>query len=95
MKERVEQLPTLEKVKNLPRNQQCLKNPQYKCACFLSDETTRLATLKKLREELGIYSFINVFNDGLEGPYDQRKRQLCEGRTPTFPERVKGFFSRK
>lgn len=95
MSERVDQRPTLVKVKGLRRSKQCLKNPQYECACFLSDEKTRKKTLKELRHELGAYSFINLLDEGLAKRYGQRKEQLCEGRIPTFTERLQQFFSKR
>lgn len=94
MNERVDQRPTLVKVKNLSRGKECLKNSRYECACYLSDRETRRSTLEKLRHELGAYSFFNLLDEGLAERYEQRKHQLCEGRIPTFTERVQQFFSK-
>ena len=95
MNERDNQRPTLVKVKDLPRSEQCLKNPQYKCACPFSDEIIRDTALKILRQDLGAYSFINLLDDGVAETYEQRKHQLCQGKMPTLPEKIRRFFSRK
>lgn len=87
-----ESQPILKKVKHLPEHRQCLRDPHYECACCLSDEETRRTTLRKLRQELGAYSFMNLFDDGLAERHEQRRRQLCEGRIPTLPERIRNFF---
>jgi len=75
----------------LPQNEQCLKYPGYECNCRLSNEDVRKKTLKKLRQELGAYTFINLLDPGLAETYEARKKQLCEGQPPTFFERLKGI----
>jgi hypothetical protein len=81
----------IKRVKGLPENEQCLKYPGYECNCRLSDTEIRRRTLRRLRQELGAYSFINILDSNVAENYDTRKKQLCEGQPPTFIERLKNF----
>lgn len=94
MSERVDQRPILVKQKGLSRNEECLKNLQYKCACYLSDEEKRKPALKALRDEVGAYSLFNLLDEGVTEAYDQGCRQLCEGKIPTILEKLNAFFSK-
>lgn len=77
--------------KNLSRHQECLKYPGYQCNCVMSDEIVRTRTLKKLRQELGFYSFFNLLDDRLAQMYENRRKQLCEGTPPKLIDRIKDF----
>ncbi|MGB6838689.1 MAG: hypothetical protein WBD86_01875 [Microgenomates group bacterium] len=81
--------PLLVRVKNLPHEQQCLKNPNYRCACYLSDPETRKTKLRELRQQAGAYSFINLLDEGVAEEYAQLKKKACEGRIPSFKEKVR------
>ena len=94
MHEMVPRRPILRKEK-APEERQCLKHPQYKCICSMSDLNIRRTRLRELRQKLGAYSFINLLDEGVAKNYERERHQLCEGRIPTLSERVKSFFSRK
>ena len=93
MHEIVPEQPFLRKAK-MPEERQCLKYPQYECACPMSDLNLRRTRLRELRQKLGAYSFINLLDEGVANSYERERGQLCGGRILTFSERVKSFFSR-
>ena len=86
----------VKRVKGLPENKQCLKYPGFECNCRLKDEVIRRNTLKKLRQDLGIYTFDDIFSNIFTDPdlvqtHGTKRRELCEGRPPSFLEKLKAF----
>jgi hypothetical protein len=81
----------IKRVKGLPENKQCLKFPGFECNCRLSDIETRRKTLRKLRQDLGIYSAMDLMDTKLVDLHETKREQLCEGQSPTFIERLKSI----
>jgi hypothetical protein len=79
---KTEELSILVKVKGIPHDQQCLRDPRYKCACRFADAETRKKTLKKLRDELGLYTAFDWMDTPMVKMHEQRRQQLCEGNFP-------------
>jgi len=82
----------IKRIKGLPEDRQCLKFPGYQCNCPMSDRELRRATLKTLRQELGAYTLVNLFDTGVAEKYDIRRRQLCKGKSPKFVDRIKDLL---
>ena len=83
----------IQRMKGLPEDKQCLKFPGYLCNCAMSVTELRTTTLKKLRQELGAYSFINLLDTGVTEMYNVRRKQLCEGEPPKLIERIKDLLT--
>jgi len=81
------------RIKGLAEDRQCLKYPGYECNCRMSNVELRKTTLRKLRQELGVYSFINLLDSGVAEAYGVRRKQLCEGQSPKLIDRFKGFLT--
>lgn len=81
----------VKRVKDLPENRQCLKFSGFQCNCRLSDIEVRRNTLRKLRQDLGIYSAMDLMDTKLADLHETKRKQLCEGQPPTFIERLKSI----
>ena len=81
----------IKRIKGLPENKQCLRFPGFECNCRLNDVETRRKTLRKLRQDLGIYSALDLMDTKLADLHETRRKQLCEGQPPTFIDRLKAI----
>ncbi|OGM13632.1 hypothetical protein A2141_00980 [Candidatus Woesebacteria bacterium RBG_16_40_11] len=59
----------------------------------MSDTDLRKKILRELRQELGVYSFINLLDTGVAEMYEDRRKKLCEGEPPKLIQRIKNFLT--
>lgn len=83
----------VKRIKGLSEERQCLKFPGYECNCQMSDTELRKSTLRRLRQELGAYSFINLLDTGVAETYEVKRKQLCEGEPPKLIQRIKDLLT--
>lgn len=87
-------LPAVQKERGVNHIDECLKFPQHRCNCWLSDNDKRKDRLRKLRNDLGLQSGLDWLDSGLVAEHDRQRKQLCEGRKATFSEKWQAFAMR-